>query len=194
MSVTVPRDLSRAAAARNDAGLDAWTLCGRFVERILSEAQAAAEREHPGRPIPPVDRASIWQAGDGAPSDQVAIGRVVRAASEAARRLIEAVPVAPDKTLDSPALTAEIPAPLPSASLLPPPHAAFLPEPVATTPPAAIEPAVPTSPTSDAPPQPPKALVEQPGPVDEPPTPVTLIGVPAGPAVSERPDLETEPP
>ena len=34
-----------------------------------------------------MDWAAIWRAGDGAPSDEVAIGRIVRAASGAAQAI-----------------------------------------------------------------------------------------------------------
>ena len=66
-------------------GFDAWVLCGEFVEKILSEAQAEAIRESPQGPAPEFDRVAIWRAGDGAPSDEAAMGRIVRAAWEAAR-------------------------------------------------------------------------------------------------------------
>lgn len=85
MSVAVPRDISEDASSRLDAGIDAWALCAEFVERIVSDARRAAERDNPGHPVPEIDLEHIWRAGDGAPSDERAIGRIVRAASEAAQ-------------------------------------------------------------------------------------------------------------
>ena len=52
----------------------------------MAEARAAA-RDRPEREVPEVDWASIWMAGDGAPSDEAAIGRIVRTASEVARKI-----------------------------------------------------------------------------------------------------------
>ncbi len=71
----------------DDLSLDAWALCREFVQRMVSEAQAAAVRDNPGRPVPEVDWASIWQAGEGSSSDESAMGRIIRAGSEVARRI-----------------------------------------------------------------------------------------------------------
>src|ERR1700728_563264 len=85
MAVTTPRLESEDASERwNDLRIDAWLLCAEFVQRIVSEARAEASEDLFGD-VPDVDWDSIWRAGDGAPSDEAAIGRVVRAASEAAR-------------------------------------------------------------------------------------------------------------
>lgn len=88
MSLTTPRETSRgiedAPGRRGDVGIDAWVLCAEFVERIVSDAQAAAARDNPGHRIPEVDWELIWQAGDGAYSDESAIGRIIRAASRVA--------------------------------------------------------------------------------------------------------------
>lgn len=85
MSVIVPSHISEDSSLLPDhVGLGAWTLCAEFVEQIVSEARAAIERDNPGEPISEVDWDSIWRAGDGAPSNESAIGRVIRAASEAA--------------------------------------------------------------------------------------------------------------
>ena len=65
--------------------MDKWVLCWEFVERIVSDAQTAAVQDHPGHPVPEVDWEPIWRAGDGTPSDEWAIGRIIRAASTAAR-------------------------------------------------------------------------------------------------------------
>ena len=73
-----------APRRRVHVGIDAWVLSAEFVERIVSDAQAAAARDDPGHRIPEVDWEFIWQAGDGAYSDELAIGRIVRAASELA--------------------------------------------------------------------------------------------------------------
>jgi sortase A len=70
-----------------DLTLDSWDLCRAFVEDLLSDARAAAAQQHPGRPVPEVDWPQIWQAGDGASSDERAIGRIVRAAAEVADRI-----------------------------------------------------------------------------------------------------------
>ena len=87
----VPRDSSVGAeGAPGGLGnpvLDKWALCWEFVDRIVSDAQAAAHRDNPGHPVPEVDWELIWRAGDGAPSDEWAIGHIIRAASVVARRL-----------------------------------------------------------------------------------------------------------
>jgi LPXTG-site transpeptidase (sortase) family protein len=54
-----------------------------FVRWVLSEARTGVADGNRGEPE--VDWDSIWSAGDGAPSEESAIGRIVRAASEAAR-------------------------------------------------------------------------------------------------------------
>ena len=83
--MTTPRLESEDASERwSDVRIDAWVLCAEFVQRIMSEARAGAAKDLPGD-IPDVDWAPIWRAGEGAPSDEAAIGRIVRAASEAAR-------------------------------------------------------------------------------------------------------------
>jgi len=66
--------------------MDAWVLCAEFVERIVSEARAEAANGS-FEDIPEVDWAAIWRSGDGAPSDEAAIGRIVRSASEAAQAI-----------------------------------------------------------------------------------------------------------
>ena len=55
--------------------VDAWVLCAEFVQRIVSEACAGVAENLPGD-IPDVDWASIWRAGDGAPSNEAAIGQL----------------------------------------------------------------------------------------------------------------------
>jgi len=91
MSVMASRDSqmgAEGAPIRPDhLSLDAWLLCREFVERIVSEAQAAAARDNPGYPVCEFDWESIWRAGEGASSDESAMGRIVRAASEAARSI-----------------------------------------------------------------------------------------------------------
>ncbi len=64
--------------------VDAWALCAEFVQRIVSEARGGVAGEL-REDVPDVDWDQIRRAGDGAPSDEAAIGRIVRAASEAAR-------------------------------------------------------------------------------------------------------------
>jgi sortase A len=70
----------------SDARIDAWVLCAEFVERIVSEARAEAANGS-SEDVPDVDWVAIWRSGDGAPSDEVAIGRIVRAASDAAQAI-----------------------------------------------------------------------------------------------------------
>jgi sortase A len=70
----------------SDSRIDAWVLCAEFVERIVSEARAQATNGSSER-VPDVDWAAIWRSGDGAPSDEAAIGRIVRAASDAAQTI-----------------------------------------------------------------------------------------------------------
>ena len=52
----------------------------------MSQALADTAQGKSGT-LPEVDWDAIWRAGDGAPSDEAAIGRIVRAASEAAREI-----------------------------------------------------------------------------------------------------------
>jgi sortase A len=86
-AVTTPRLESEAASERSsDLRLDAWVMCAEFVEQIVSEARIGSTGGL-SEDIPDVDWASIWRAADGASSDEAAIGRIVRAASEAARRI-----------------------------------------------------------------------------------------------------------
>ena len=88
MSVMTSRETSTGGPDRGEhAGIDAWALCAEFVEHMLSDALAAAARADPGRSVPDVDWDRIWRSAEGAPSDEAAIGRVVRAASEVAREL-----------------------------------------------------------------------------------------------------------
>jgi sortase A len=87
MDVTTSRLESADASERwSDLRIDAWFMCAEFVERIVSEARAEVANRPPGD-LPDVDWDSIWRAGDGAASDEAAIGRIVRAASEAAREI-----------------------------------------------------------------------------------------------------------
>jgi sortase A len=95
MATTTPRVESEDASERSsDVRIDAWVLCAEFVQRIVSEARARVA-EDPARDIPDVDWASIWRAGDGAHSDEAAIGRIIRAASEAARGISRLPPDVP---------------------------------------------------------------------------------------------------
>ena len=87
MAVTTPRLESEDASERwSDVRIDARVLCAEFVQRIMSEARAGMAKDLPENQ-PDVDWARIWRAGDGAPSDEAAIGRIVRAAWDAARGL-----------------------------------------------------------------------------------------------------------
>ena len=104
MSVMTSRETSTGGPDRDEqVGLDAWALCAEFVEGMLSDALAAAASADPGRSVPDVDWDRIWRAAEGATSDEAAIGRVVRAASEVARALAlgttEALPPTDDRVL-----------------------------------------------------------------------------------------------
>ncbi len=84
-----------APGRRGHVDINAWVLCAEFVERIVSDAQAVAALHDPGHRIPEVDREMIWQAGNGAYSDESAIGRIVRAASEVAYGIALGTPEPP---------------------------------------------------------------------------------------------------
>ena len=62
-------------------------LCHEFVDQVVSDALATAGAGTSDRDVPEVDWGAIWGAGDGAPSDEVAIGRIVRAASGVATEI-----------------------------------------------------------------------------------------------------------
>ena len=88
MSVMTQRDAFAGGGDRDDQiAMDAWALCAEFIERMLSDAQATAARVSPDHFVPEVDWDRIWRAGESAPSDEAAIGRVVRVAFEVAREL-----------------------------------------------------------------------------------------------------------
>ena len=88
MSVAMDRDVSqRDQGDSENPRIEARTLCAQFVERIVADAQSAASRADPGQSAGEVDWNRIWQAGDGAPSEEAAIGRIIRVASEEARRI-----------------------------------------------------------------------------------------------------------
>ncbi len=86
----VPRD-RRAGGEdvleRPFSGIDAWDLCREFVDQVVSDAVATSGSAQAGMAAPEVDWDAIWRAGDGAPSDEVAIGRIVRAASGVATEI-----------------------------------------------------------------------------------------------------------
>ena len=93
VSLTVPLEYRSecgglAESLLDRVGVDAWALCtAELVKWIVSEAQAAAARDDAGSPRPEVDRQQIWRAGEGAPSDEVAISRIVHVTSEWAHRI-----------------------------------------------------------------------------------------------------------
>jgi sortase A len=88
MSLMTPRDTSTGGPGRREhASFDAWALCAEFIELMLSDAQVEAARVHRDHLVPEVDWDRIWRAGEDAPSDELAIGRVVRVASEVAREI-----------------------------------------------------------------------------------------------------------
>lgn len=99
--MTAPHQMSEhPPQRRNDLRIDAWDLCAEFVYGIVAEAQARAGQHLRGE-LPEVDWDAVWSAGDGANSDELALGRIVRAASEAARgvapcREVPQVPGTPD--------------------------------------------------------------------------------------------------
>jgi len=99
--VTTPRLESKDVSERwSDVRIDALVLCAEFVQQIMSEARAGVAEDLPGD-IPDVDWARIWRAGDGAPSDEAAIGRIVQAASEAAREISRHPPEALSQSLST---------------------------------------------------------------------------------------------
>ena len=61
---------------------------------LLSEARAEAANGS-SEDVPEVDWTAIWRSGDGAPSDEAAIGRIIRAASDAAQAISRHQRVAP---------------------------------------------------------------------------------------------------
>jgi len=182
--------------------MDKWVLCWEFVERIVSNAQAAAERDNPGRPVPEVDWEQIWRAGDGAPSDEWAIGRIIAAASTAARRIALRAPepLAPSAAADgiaggvgpdAAALTRQPPA---GDDSVVPPVESVAPPPEPVTPPAepvtgVVEPVVhPAEPVTS---EPVTGLVEPVAPAPEPLTaPVVQATSVVEPVTLDRPDPE----
>jgi sortase A len=76
--------------------IDAWALCAEFTERIISEAQASAAKANPAGLVPQVDWEQIWRAGDGASSDEAAIGRIVQAAAAIAGTIAPRAPESRD--------------------------------------------------------------------------------------------------
>jgi hypothetical protein len=83
--VTTPcLDYGDVPQRRSDLHIDAWLLCAEFVQRIVFEALSGAAKDLPEDTLD-VDWDSIWRAGDDALSDEAAIGKIVRAASDTAR-------------------------------------------------------------------------------------------------------------
>jgi LPXTG-site transpeptidase (sortase) family protein len=83
--VTAPHEISNGVSGRRDVPRgDAWDLCAEFVQSIVADAQSRIAEENRDDLLE-VDWASIWSARHGAPSEELAIGRVVRAASDTAR-------------------------------------------------------------------------------------------------------------
>jgi LPXTG-site transpeptidase (sortase) family protein len=90
MSVMTPRETSAGGPDRDTrVVMDAWTLCADFIEQVLADAQAVAGRVAPGHVAPEVDWDRIWRAGEGAPSEEAAIGRVIRKAWQVAQELAQ---------------------------------------------------------------------------------------------------------
>jgi sortase A len=187
--VTTPGLESQDASERwSDLRIDARLLCAEFVKKIVSEASAGVVKGMRGDP-PDVDWDAIWRAGDGAPSDEAAIGRIVRAASEAAREMSSQPPQAHSQTLPThpagdavllggvpPASPAQITADAVVAQTLAPPS-----EPV-------VVPVEPSGPPPDLSPAP-----AGPHPLEEEPstTPVLLAIHVVDPATVERQEPPT---
>jgi len=188
MSVMTSRETSTGGPDRSEyVGIDAWALCAEFVEHMLSDALAAAARANPGCSVPDVDRDRIRRAAEGASSEEAAIGRVVRAASEMARELAlgttEALP--PTAARVDPEVCAEpdliLPPPVVSAPDLP------LEPPIAET-----EPVAGQAETLTERQEPVTAQVEPVVDVKEPVTaPVILATSAVGSVTLDRPDLGT---
>jgi LPXTG-site transpeptidase (sortase) family protein len=221
MSVTVPRNSAPEESprrARAAIGLDAWILCAEFVERLLTEARQAAGQNGTHGSRTEIDLERIWRAGGGAPNDEVAIGKIVRAASEAARQIAggsdhAAGSVVEPGAVGAPVVEATPPTPTPTPTPTPPPPptqpppATALVDPVvAPEPPAATPPTAPQPPPLAAPlavplvaPEPPAdpATVVMPrvaAPVVVPGSPVdspTSVVEPIAPA--EEPATRVEP-
>jgi LPXTG-site transpeptidase (sortase) family protein len=61
--------------------------CRIFVENHIAEALARAAHANPGAAAASVEWGAIWRAGDDAPSEEQAVGRIVVAARAAARKI-----------------------------------------------------------------------------------------------------------
>jgi sortase A len=169
VAVTTPRLESEDASEHwSDLRLNAWVLCAEFVEQIVSEGRAGTAGDPPGN-IPDVDWASIWRAGEGADSDEAAIGRIIRAASAAAQRMPrtpqEVPPPSTQRSNGAAALTG-----LPTAS--PPETAVETVVPVEPFAYPAQPGVVPVKPSASLP-DPAQAPAEPTASVAEPSTPVT---------------------
>jgi sortase A len=163
--------------------IDAQLLCAEFVQRIVSEARGEAAQGKAD--LPDVDWDAIWRAGDGAPSDEAAIGRIIRAASEAAREIsnqpLEALSLSlPTDSSDVPAVAeAAPPASAPEISA----HASVFEETLAP----ASEPVV--LPVEPSVPGPTAAPAESPSGADQSLTTPVVVGTAlAGAAIVERPE------
>lgn len=85
--MTAPHEVSgRALERQGESRIDAWSLCAEFIELIVANAQSAVPEEL-RRELSDVDWDSIWRAGEGASSDELSIGRIVRAASDVTGRI-----------------------------------------------------------------------------------------------------------
>ena len=109
MSLMAPGDTSEGLSEGPElGGIDAWALCAEYVEQIVRAGEATAAREHPGGEIPRPDWDRIWRAGEGAPTDELAIGRIIRTASEEARALVRGTAASPSPTGQADAAGGEI--------------------------------------------------------------------------------------
>lgn len=96
MSVMTPPWTSTDSRDRGEhIGMDAWNLCAEFIDRLLSDAQVTAGPSPIGQMAPNVDWDRIWRAGEGAPSEEAAIGRVVSEAWLVAREIASGTAVSP---------------------------------------------------------------------------------------------------
>ncbi len=172
-------------------GLDAWELCQAFVDRVVSDALASAGQRQSGTDAPEVDWGAIWRAGDGAPSDEVAIGRILRAASGVANEIAGEQPIAAEPspgTVTTAGLTVTGAVIATHSPMEPRPLLGEPPPSVVEPPPSVVEPVTTVV-------EPVTTVVEPPPIVVEPVTtvvePVVAVQHPAPTTLVETPAVET---
>jgi sortase A len=179
--VTAPREISDGVSpGRDDLRTDAWDVGTEFARLIVADAQARAVRESAGG-RPEVDWAAIWRSGDGAPSEEAAIGRIVRAAAETAKKIdLERSKFAPSPTGNGVAAAA-VPV---ATSLTSQPEVAY--DPVAPAEPSIV----PVGSSVGAPPEhlgPRESELVAPEPVPRMAEPVTMAPAAVGPLTAAPP-------